>query len=176
MQSRGSKNKNDLRPTTDKVRLAIFSMLYDEIEGANVLDLFAGTGALGLESLSRGARHVLFLDIDTATLEHNIIKMGVSSSKTRIIRGDYADLRRLFNFGKSKRKPSFDIVFIDPPYGEYPSLDILESLLKIGVLTPSTTIIYEESIRSQFEIPETFQMLKEKTYGDTMVRMICIAE
>jgi 16S rRNA (guanine966-N2)-methyltransferase len=150
----------DVRPTSDRVREAVFNALYsldDAVDGASVLDLFAGTGALGLEALSRGASSVTFVENhrDAATaLNANIAALGFGESST-VIR---ADGRRWLSSA-----PHFDIAFLDPPY-DFVDWDTLLSTL-------SATLVVVESNRS-IEVPGQWGLVRERQYGTTVVQIL----
>ena len=150
----------DVRPTSDRVREAVFNALYsldDAVDGASVLDLFAGTGALGLEALSRGATSVTFVENhrEAATaLNANIAALGFGDSST-VIR---ADGRRWLSSA-----PPFDIAFLDPPY-DFGEWDTLLSTL-------SATLVVVESNRS-IEVPGRWGLVRERQYGTTVVQIL----
>lgn len=149
------------RPTSDKVREALFAVLGD-VEGAHVLDLFAGSGALGIEALSRGARSVTFVDHDakavTAT-RRNLAEVGVEALVQR--RDALAFLRSAAG--------RFDLVFIDPPYSSAPRLGERLTQLLPAVLAMNARIVIESDRRAplQLELPLDF----ERDYGDTRIRI-----
>ena len=131
-----------IRPTTDRLRERLFNMIahgpYPALAGARVADLFAGTGALGLEALSRGAAHVHFVDRSAAALaliRHTIADLDVADRCT-VQRGD---ARRL-----PPADAPFDIVFLDPPYGRGLAADALASLDDHGWLRPGSLIVIEQ--------------------------------
>jgi 16S rRNA (guanine966-N2)-methyltransferase len=157
-----SKKAGKLRPTTDKVRSALFSSLGD-IEGKTFLDLFAGTGTVGIEALSRGARSAVFFDIDTRSLEQNI-RLIPAGTEFQIIKADAAQAGKLLS-GKL-----FDIIYIDPPYGIFRPAELL--LLMKDRMAQDAVTAYEESVRTLFTVPEGFYIYKEKRYGDTVIRYI----
>jgi len=107
----GAPQGTSIRPTSDKVRGAIFNVLHD-VEGLRVLDLYAGTGALGIEALSRGAADATFVDSDTAALEANLESIGIQASV----------VRRDAPAWLGDKAGAFDLVFVDPPYSSAPSL------------------------------------------------------
>jgi len=156
------KDKN-IRPTTDRMRETIFNILEhssDSIEGANVLDVFAGTGALGLEALSRGAAHATFFDKDPAALrlvKRNVALLAVGEKST--VRGVSAPIL------PACRK-AYDMVFLDPPYNLTVINDTLISLVKNYYLSDSCMIIIEYSSSNQLILPDYFTVIKEKIYGD----------
>jgi 16S rRNA (guanine966-N2)-methyltransferase len=157
-----SKKAGKLRPTTDKVRSALFSSLGD-IEGKAFLDLFAGTGAVGIEALSRGAGSAVFFDTDIKSLEQNI-RLIPAGTEFQIVKVDAAQA------GKLLAGKLFDIVYIDPPYGVFQPGELI--LLIKDSLAPDAVIAYEESARTPFTVPEGFYIYKEKRYGDTVIRYI----
>ena len=150
----------DVRPTSDRVREAVFNALYsldDAVDGAAALDLFAGTGALGLEALSRGATSVTFVENhrEAATaLNANIAALSFGDSST-VIR---ADGRRWLS-----SEPHFDIAFLDPPY-DFDDWDTLLSML-------SAALVVVESNRS-IEVPDQWGLVRERQYGTTVVQIL----
>ncbi len=159
-----------LRPTSDRVREAIFNLLINganpvSLEGARVLDLFAGTGALGLEALSRGAAHCVFVD-DGATaraiLRQNIEKMRAMGI-TKVFRRDATRLGE-------NRGPGFTLVFLDPPYRRGLGEQALASAQAGGWLAPGAHIVWEEA-QPQI-VPPGFTLIDQRRYGDTSVTLL----
>ena len=155
-----------LRPTSDRVRESLFSMLthLGVINGARVLDLFAGTGALGLEALSRGAAHVSFVENGRAgqkLIAQNVAKMRVES-ETALLRLDATVL------GASTAP--YDLVFLDPPYGKGMGQLALASAAAGGWLAQGAVIVWEES--GPMHAPQGFTRLDRRKYGDTHVTML----
>jgi 16S rRNA (guanine966-N2)-methyltransferase len=159
-----------LRPTTDRVRETIFNVLAhggygDPVEGARVLDLFAGTGALGFEALSRGAAKVLFIDDGAksrALIRENIDTLRAIGA-TKLFRRDATRM------GPVVGAP-FDLVFLDPPYGKGLGEKALVSALEGGWLTDDALCVWEES--SEMVAPEGFTMLEARRYGESWVHFI----
>jgi 16S rRNA (guanine966-N2)-methyltransferase len=158
-----------LRPTSDRVRESIFNLLINAhgnpVTGARVLDLFAGTGALGLEALSRGAAEVTFVDDGTkaATLiRANIAKMK-AEAETRLIRQNATRL------GPNPQAP-FTLVFLDPPYGKAMGEAALASAFAGGWLAPGAMVVWEENTAPQ--VPNGFAQVDQRTYGDTIVTLL----
>ena len=157
-----------LRPTTDRVRENLFNMLTggrygDPITDARVLDLFAGTGALGLEALSRGAAHVTFVDDGRKAqqlIRENIQKLGRKTDTKTINR----DARRL------PEGTPCNLIFLDPPYGKNMGAAALNSALKSGWIAPDALIVWEESAAQ--EPPEGFALLDHRKYGDTWITLL----
>ena len=158
-----------LRPTSDRVRESLFNLLLtggygDPITDARVLDLFAGTGALGLEALSRGASHVTFVDDGTkarALLRENI-GLCAAQGVTKVFRRDATRL------GEAQGKP-FDLVFLDPPYGKGLGEKALASAQSGGWLAPDALIIWEENTPPV--LPEGCDLLDQRRYGDTLITL-----
>jgi 16S rRNA (guanine966-N2)-methyltransferase len=163
----------DIRPTGDRVREAIFNILAHgiegaEVEGARVLDLFAGTGALGLEALSRGAAYVHFVEDSPEArglIRRNIEALGATGT-TRIYRRDATRL------GTAGTLRPFDLVFADPPYGRGLAEKALQSALAGAWLTPQTIAVIEESAAAALELPAGFALIDQRIYGDTAIRFL----
>ncbi|HEU0025218.1 MAG TPA: 16S rRNA (guanine(966)-N(2))-methyltransferase RsmD [Thermoleophilaceae bacterium] len=148
------------RPTADRVREALFSML-GELHGAVVLDLFAGSGALGIEALSRGAESALFVDRDpmaVAAIRRNLDAVGTSAG---VVRRQDA-LRFLAGC-----EASFDVVFVDPPYDSAPRLAGPLSEALPAVLNDDAMIVTESRKHTPLEL--SLPLVRERTYGDTRV-------
>jgi 16S rRNA (guanine966-N2)-methyltransferase len=159
-----------LRPTSDRVRESLFNVLSsgrfgDPLSGARVLDLFAGTGALGFEALSRGAAHVTFIDDGAAAralIRENTGKMQAGGT-TRLFRRDATQL------GACPGAP-FSLVFLDPPYGKGLGPLALASALQGGWLTADALIVWEENAPQA--APPSFVHLDARTYGDTHITLL----
>ena len=159
-----------LRPTSDRVREALFNMLCqgrwgDLVRGQRVLDLFAGTGALGLEALSRGAVLVTLVDDGAAAralIRTNIEKMR-AMGVTRLYRRDARDLGE-------NRGPGFGLVFLDPPYGKALGERALASAGAGGWLAPGAVVVWEEN--APMGPPEGFDLLDQRRYGETWITIL----
>ncbi len=159
-----------LRPTPDRVREALFNALTQGrwgnlLAGARVLDLFAGTGALGLEALSRGAAQVVFVEegaAGRALIRANIEKMR-AGGVTRLFRRDATRLGE-------NRGPGFDLLFMDPPYGQGLGARALGSAQADGWLAPGAVVVWEESAAQ--EPPEGFTLLDHRQYGQTWLSIL----
>ncbi len=154
------RGQSDVRPTTEKVREAVFSILGD-VSGARVLDLFCGTGALGLEALSRGAATSTFVDNRPWLAESNAEALGLAERAT-VVR---ADVLKLLD-----RTPedSFDLVLCDPPYGLPERISSQLDPLVRRALAPGGRVIVECSTDNPIEIG--LELFRERAYGDTMIR------
>lgn len=156
-----------VRPTSDKVKEAIFSMISQDIDKSIVLDLFAGTGSLGLEALSRGAKHCYFVDSERESVR--LIKSNISHCKAEnestVLIGD-------FKYAMSKIKEPIDLAFLDPPY-ESKILD--EALMKVGekgFMAPRGLVITEHGPKKVMpETVGTLEKIKEKKYGHVHVTL-----
>lgn len=158
-----------LRPTSDRVREAIFNLLQnsprpDPVPGARVLDLFAGTGALGLEALSRGAARVTFVEDGAARalIRRNIELMQVMGA-TDLYRRDATAM------GRNRGQP-FTLVFLDPPYGRALGEKSLASCLAGGWIAPGATLVWEEN--APMPPPPGFTALGQRRYGETWITLL----
>lgn len=160
----------DTRPTTDRVRESLFNLLEHGVrplEGARVLDLFAGSGALGLEALSRGGTYCLFVDEAAparAAIRRNVEDLNLTG-RTRIFR---RDATRLGEMPANAGGP-FDVIFCDPPYGRGFGVRALESAVRGGWAAPGAVAVLEESTRANVPAPEGYREIRRRVYGDTVV-------
>lgn len=162
-----------LRPTSDRVRESIFNLLINAhgnpVAGTRVLDLFAGTGALGLEALSRGALSATFVDDGAKALgliRANIAKMR-AEGETQLIR---QDARRL----GPNPGAGYGLVFLDPPYGKGMGEMALTAARKGGWLAPGAIMVWEEGLVPT--VPEGFALVDQRKYGDTIVTLLKAAQ
>jgi 16S rRNA (guanine966-N2)-methyltransferase len=157
----------DIRPTSDRLRQTLFDILMhgypDHVRGARVLDLFAGTGALGLESLSRGAAYALFVEEGVEArglIRRNIEALGLTG-RTRVFRRDATQL------GEAGTVPPFDLVFCDPPYGQGLGEKALVSARAGGWLKAAAICVLEESAKTSMEAIDGFEQIEERRVGDS---------
>jgi 16S rRNA (guanine966-N2)-methyltransferase len=157
----------DIRPTADRLRESLFNILihaYDDpIGSARVLDLFAGTGALGIEAISRGAKFALFVDNGAearALMRNNVEALGLGGV-TKVYRRDATQL------GPAHPVEPFSLVFLDPPYARGLAEKALVSLRDGGWLTPGALLIVEEAKVAAFKAPEGFEELERRAYDDS---------
>jgi len=158
-----------IRPTSERLRESIFDILEHrfpgQIEGARVVDLFAGTGALAIEALSRGARFALFVDNGAearALLRANVEALALGGV-TRIWRADATKL------GASPGGGPFALAFVDPPYGQGLAGPALASLVGGGWLEPNALCVVEEAAKVEVVAPDGLALIDERTYGDTKI-------
>jgi len=156
-----------LRPTADRLREALFNILAhaygDPVSGARVLDLFAGTGALGIEAVSRGAAFALFVDDGVearSLLRDNTETLGLGGV-TRIFRRDATRL------GPVAPLEPFTLAFLDPPYGKGLAEKALASARAGGWLKPEALVVVEEAADAGFKAPEGFEELERRAYDDS---------
>ena len=156
-----------IRPTQDRLRESLFNILmhaYDDpVTDARVLDLFAGTGALGIEAVSRGAAFTLFVDNGAearALLRQNVEALGLGGV-TKVYRRDAT------NPGPAYPVEPFSLVFLDPPYGKGLGEKALTSLRDGGWLTPQALLVVEESKAAAFKAPDGFAEIERRAYDDT---------
>ncbi len=160
------------RPTTDRVKEALFSVIQFEIPGAKVLDLFGGTGQLGIEALSRGANSAVFVDAGDAACK--LIKENLKRTKLegegKVVRSDYLDYL-------SRCRDSFDIIFLDPPYAEVFLENALKRITEIDILHSNGIIVTERPLGK--ELPweyEGYTRSKDYKYGKTLITIYRKAE
>lgn len=158
-----------VRPTSDKVREAIFDLLRDEISGTAALDLFAGSGALGLEALSRGAASAVFVEADPAAfavLKRNLDTLGAENARTFLM--DYRQALRRLRAGSMR----FGMAFLDPPYGKGLAAEAAARLSKAQMLENGGIAVVEEAFRApESAFPAGWTMEADRRYGDTRVRI-----
>lgn len=159
-----------LRPTPDRVRETLFNWLHTRIAGSHCLDLFAGSGALGFEALSRDAKHVTMIDNNReviATLEKNITLLGADNVK--LLNADVSKLLAQVN----SLEQTFDIVFLDPPYHQDLITVCCEALEDNGFLAPVSYLYMEAEFRILTDIlPETFSVMRSKKAGNVNFHLI----
>jgi 16S rRNA (guanine966-N2)-methyltransferase len=161
-----------IRPSADRLRESLFNILLhaysDPVSGARVLDLFAGTGALGLEALSRGAAFALFIDDGAearALLRENVAALGLGGV-SRIFRRDATKL------GSAHPLPPFSLAFLDPPYGRSLAEQALASARAGDWLIAGALAVVEESAGAAFAAPEGFDELERRQYDDTILILL----
>jgi 16S rRNA (guanine966-N2)-methyltransferase len=158
------------RPTSDRVRQALFNVLEHgppglHFDGVRVLDLFAGSGALGLEALSRGARFCLFVEESAearGAIRRNVEALGLTGV-TKIWRRDATKL------GEAGRIEPFDVVLCDPPYGQGLGQRALAAAVAGGWIAPDAVVVLEERTGSAADWPEPLQEIDRRRYGDTAI-------
>lgn len=160
-----------IRPTSDKVRGAIFNMLNSRrlVQDAIVIDGFCGTGALGLEALSQGARFCTFIDNNKNSLELTKRNMAVLKEEPRA-QTIFSDVTKI----KAHGGQPADLVFLDPPYGKNLIVPALQALVQQGWLSSSAHCVAEES--QDFSVPENFSVLQQKEYGDTIITLLAYSQ
>lgn len=155
------------RPTTDRVKEALFSIIQFDIPGTRVLDLFGGTGQLGIEAMSRGAKSAVFVDVGEkacALIKENLRRCHMER-EGRVVRADYLDYL-------SRCHEKFDIVFLDPPYAEVFLENSLKKLAEIDILESGAIIVAERPVEKELsvEIPG-FTRSKDYKYGKTLLTL-----
>jgi 16S rRNA (guanine966-N2)-methyltransferase len=164
-----SPSSDQIRPTSDRLRESIFNILahsYPEfLDGTAIIDLFAGTGAMGIEALSRGARRALFVDDGSearALIRANVDAFGLGG-QTRVFR---RDARKL---GLAPVGERFDLAFLDPPYGKGMAQPALAALLEGGWLVADALVVIEEAAEAPVDLPQGYEAVETRAYGDTQV-------
>ena len=156
-----------IRPTSDRLRESLFNILAhahdNPVEGARVMDVFAGTGALGLEAMSRGAKFALLVDDGSearALIRENVEALGLGG-QTRIFR---RDARKL---GDAPPGETFRLAFLDPPYGKGLAEPVLAVLRDGGWLVKGALVVVEEASVARLEVPEGYELLEKREFGET---------
>lgn len=159
---------NGTRPTTDKVKEALFSMIGPYFEGGTALDLFAGSGGLGIEALSRGMDKAVFVDLESKSIE--VIRANLKATKLEdqaaIYRNDAGRALKAL----AKRTTRFDLVFLDPPYRMKNGDKLMLTMHELELLKPEATIVLE--YESKYSYPEQFgpfEQTRKAVYGETAV-------
>ena len=164
----------ELRPTSDRVRESIFNILRDEIRGARVLDLFAGTGALGIEALSRGGGEAVFVEKSSASLtalKKNISHCGLEDKSEILPREVPAAIKSL-----EEREASFHLIFLDPPYAKGLAFQTLEILGRSSVVAPGALIVAEHAPAEPLNGVRGLERVDRRKYGGTLVSFFRQAE
>ncbi|UVI32454.1 16S rRNA (guanine(966)-N(2))-methyltransferase RsmD [Paenibacillus spongiae] len=156
------------RPTTDKVKEAIFSMIGPYFDGGRALDLFAGTGGLGIEALSRGIGHAVFVDLERQSIE--VIKRNVEAARVaeraEIYRNEAGRALKVLE----KRGTAFSLVFLDPPYKMKDMDAFMQELAERGLLEAGGTVVIEHDAEHVYPVTAgAFEQTKHALYGDTAV-------
>ncbi|MCS1351375.1 16S rRNA (guanine(966)-N(2))-methyltransferase RsmD [Mechercharimyces sp. CAU 1602] len=160
---------NRVRPTTDRVKESLFQVIGPFFTGGRVLDLFAGTGALGIEALSRGCTEAIFVDVARTSLD--VVRKNlevVRAPEQKVIRGDARMVLR--KLGKEQK--GFDLIFMDPPYGDDVALELLELVSVAQLLTTEGMIVLEQPTVRQMpaELGE-LERVRILSYGDTTIHL-----
>lgn len=155
-----------LRPTSSKAREAVFGIIRDELEGASFLDLFAGTGSVGIEALSRGAANATLVESDAARVKaiNDLVSRLHFEDRACVIKGDAGR----FVKWETERGRKYGIIFLDPPYHSDELMKALESLGDGGMLERNGTVIAEHSSRTDLpDLIGRLKLVKKYKYGDT---------
>lgn len=160
-------NIEGTRPTMDRVKESVFASIYDYIDESIILDLFAGSGNLGIESISNGASKCYFVDNNIECI--NVIKDNIRTFKiennSEVIKGDYkVAIKRL-----ASNNISFDIIFIDPPYKYCIKEELFKMIIDNNLVNKDGIVVYEYSNKEEVDISDNFILLKSKKYGDKYI-------
>ena len=158
---------DNTRPTSDRTREAIFSSLGNRVVDAVVLDLFAGTGGLGLEAASRGAKSVTF--VENARSAMDCLKRNVESARTRPEMGCELEIVRDDVFSEIRRRETpVDLILADPPYGEMPQ-KLVDEIGLPKLLKEDGLLVLELAKRDKLAVPPVWRVVRDAVYGDTRV-------
>lgn len=165
---------NRIRPTSDRVKEALFNIITSRVNEARVLDLFAGTGSLGIEALSRGAAWAVFVDWDwdSIRLIRKNLELTGLSARAEVYRQDVLQALPLLQ----RKGKSFDLIFLDPPYREEKGKMVLEQLAQRKLLVPGGMAVVEHGCREVLaaEIADLC-LWRQRQYGDTVLSLYCRA-
>ncbi len=153
----------ETRPTSDRIKETLFNMLNPELPGSRFLDLFAGSGQMGLEAVSRGAQAAVFVENSkkaASCIEENIRFTRFTDQCTLLVKDVISAIRWL------EGREHFDLVFLDPPYGKHLEKDVLQALGESSLITESSLIVVEAALDTDFSWAESmgYTITKEKTY------------
>ena len=157
---------DNIRPTTDRVRENIFNKIQFDIPDSSVLDLFAGTGAVSLEFLSRNAKRVVSVDNNNNSIRVITKNFAKAKEKPELIKADYKEAV------KQLRGNKFDFIFLDPPYHLGFGSEALELIAQYELLSEDGVIIYEHLVDTKFDCPDSFEIYDYKKYGTVAVSFI----
>ena len=162
------------RPTMDRVKESVFASIQDYIDGSVVLDLFAGSGNLGIEAISNGACKCYFVDHNREcirVIKENILEFGIGNSCV-VIENDYKRALEQFR----NQGIQFDIIFVDPPYRDRILVELLDNVREMELLSLDGIIVLEYQVGDSLEDIYGYQLLKKKKYGDKYVSIYLILE
>ncbi|WP_101772677.1 16S rRNA (guanine(966)-N(2))-methyltransferase RsmD [Peptostreptococcus faecalis] len=164
----------EIRPTTDRVKESLFNIISHNVYDSCVLDLFAGSGALGIECISRGARQAYFCDNseDSIKVIQSNIDKAKFNDKSVVLNGDYKSIIQSM-VNKNKK---FDIVFIDPPYYKNIFEDVISLVGKSGILKEDAIVVVEHDAKDTLKDTEELFIYKEKKYGITKLTFYSLEE
>lgn len=163
-----------VRPTTDRVKESMFNIVQDWVYDSQVLDLFAGSGALGIEALSRGASQAVFCDnsLDSIKIIKSNIEKARVVDRSQIVSGDF---KRCLRDMEAKNQ-SFDMIFVDPPYYEGLFEEVLDTIRSCKILKKDGIVIVEHDAKRPIGRVEGLEVYKEKKYGITMLTFYCLED
>lgn len=165
---------NDIRPTTDRVKESMFNIISPQVYDSTVLDLFSGSGALGIECISRGAREVYFCDKSKESVQvlKSNLKKTKFNEKSHIMNEDYKSVIKKL----ASRGVKFDLIFVDPPYYRGLFEDVLKSIDESGVLDKDGIIVVEHDADIKMKDVGDLCVYKERKYGITMLTFYGLEE
>lgn len=163
-----------VRPTTDRVKESMFNIVQDWVYDSQVLDLFAGSGALGIEALSRGASQAVFCDnsLDSIKIIKSNIEKARMADRSQIVSGDF---KRCLRDMEAKNQ-SFDMIFVDPPYYKGLFEEVLDTIRSCKILKKDGIVIVEHDAKRPIGQVEGLEVYKEKKYGITMLTFYCLED
>ncbi len=158
----------EIRPTIDRIKETLFNIIAPDLDECKFLDLFSGTGAIGIEALSRGAKQAVFVDNSSKKIIEYNLNHTKLNDKAQIYADDVFDI--INKLGKQQEK--FDIIFLDPPYKKNYADECLLSIKNKNILNDDGYIIVEHETKCKLNLPEEFQIFREKIYTKTTMTFI----
>jgi 16S rRNA (guanine966-N2)-methyltransferase len=159
------------RPTSARAREALFSIVRDSVTGSRFLDLYAGSGAMGLEAVSRGAARTILVEEKAAVLDRNVARLGAASPEVEVLRGFVAEALELL----CRRSERFDLIFCDPPYGS-PADAILPPTLGEILAPGGLVVVQTDAVPSSLAEPPGWTLLSRRPYGRNVFLFFCRCE
>lgn len=157
-----------IRPTMDKVKESLFAMINDSIKDSVCLDLFSGTGSLGIEALSNNSKYVYFVDKMKSAVDitkSNLSKLDCNNYE--VINDNYTSVLKKFSNSGTK----FDIIFIDPPYGKIKIKEVIDEILKYDILNSNALLVCEYENEVLEENYGNLELIKDRKYGKTLIKI-----
>lgn len=157
-----------IRPTMDKVKESLFAMINDRIKDSICLDLFSGTGSLGIEALSNCSKYVYFVDKMKSAIDITKCNLDkINTNNYEIINDNYTSALKKFSNNSIK----FDIIFIDPPYGKIKIKEVIDEILKYDILNPNALLVCEYENEILEENYCNLELIKDRKYGKTFIKI-----
>ena len=158
----------EIRPTSDRTKEAVFNMIQNKVENSYFLDMYSGSGAMGIEALSRGAKFVMMVECNKK--HSSIIKENIKHVEKALGDFEYALIEDYVEFSEDKiAKYKFDIIFIDPPYNKNMVPEAMKLVHELNILKDNGLLIVEQSKREEKAFDDNFNLIDERNYGNAVI-------